>query len=308
MSVIAIGPAVESGFRLIRQRPLPVLLWGLVYVAFGVGSLALFAPVYLNMIARVAALSGVSAPPPPSGVIADALRMQGLGYLLTFASLILRSILMCAVCRAVQKPAEGRFGYLRLGMAEFYLLLIYVGAYLAIMLALMVPTIALAILTIALAAAHALPAAILIDILATLSFVAGLIYLALRFSMIAPMVVEDEKPHLLESWNLTRGHVGALFLVGLCLIGILIIAELIFGALLLFFGAGALGAAAGGLDRLTVFLAQPPEAIFWGLAPYIAVIAAIGVPLTGCAYAIACAPWARAYLDLIGRSPVVRTR
>lgn len=301
MAKVSIPAAATSGFRLIRREPTAVLLWGLAGVGFAIGSIALFGPLYLEMIGvwRAAMLSGGTAAP-PAELGADAFRYQGLSWLLTFAGLILRAVLVCAVSRAVTRPAERRFGYLRLGMAEFFLLLIYVGIYLGFVLGLLIIVLAFALLTAALSLAHAPAAAIAIDAIAVIAGLAGSVYLALRLSLIAPLVVSDEKPHFIQSWRLTRGHAGSLFLLALCVFGIFVVGELLVGAVILALGAGALGSI-GGLARLQDILSRPPAAILADLAPWLAGVAIIGVPLAGCAYAIMYAPWAKAWLDLTGR-------
>lgn len=299
---VSVDGAVLSGFRLIRREPAAVLLWGLCAVVFSIVSLALFAPVYADMIGvwRAALLEGAAAAPPP-GLAADGLRIQGLSWLLTIASLILRAVVVAAVCRAVQRPQDRRFGYLRLGMAEFFLLLVYVGVYLAAMVAIVVVVIAFTVMTIALGMAHALPVAIGLDVLGAIAMLVGAVYLGLRLSLIAPMVVADEKPHLAASWSLTRGRVATLLLIGLCLVGIFITVELVVGGLFLVAGASLIGGI-GGPDRLAAVLAQPPATILTRLAPWLAALAVIGVPLAGAFYAIMAAPWARAWLDLAGRA------
>ena len=224
---VAVDAAVLAGFRLIRREPLAVLAWGLVAAVFTIASVALFAPVYADMLSvwRAGLIHGPGYAPP--GLAADSLRFQGLSWLLTIASLILRAILVAAVCRAVQRPNERRFGYLRLGMAEFFLLLIYLGFYLATIVAMLLVVFVFAVATVMLSLAHAWPAAVVLDVIGGLAAIVGLIYLALRLSLIAPLVVADDKPHLAASWSLTRGHAGALFLVGLCLIGMVIAAEML---------------------------------------------------------------------------------
>jgi hypothetical protein len=130
------------------------------------------------------------------------------------------------------------------------------------------------------------------------AMIVALFYLLLRFSLVGPMMVDDGKFHLGESWTLTRGKVGSLFVIGLLLILILLLAEIVVLAVLIAVGSVGLGAAAGGLSHLDVFFQQPPQAMLSKLAPLLVVFAVLWVPLVGCAAAIMGAPWARAYRDL----------
>ncbi len=294
---VAVDAAVLAGFRLIRREPLAVLAWGLVAAVFSIASVALFAPVYADMLSvwRAALNHGPGhAPPAPA---ADGLRFQGLGWLLTIASLILRAVLVAAVCRAVQRPNERRFAYLRLGMAEFFLLLIYLGFYLAAIVSITLIVFIFAVATFVLSLGHAWPVALALDIVGGLAAVVGVIYLALRLSLIAPLVVADDKPHLAASWSLTRGHTGALLRVGVYLFGLIILAQLLIVGLVLAVGGGAL-AGVGGMAGLIAGLASSPDTMFSHLAPYLAGLAIAGAPVAGCLYAILSAPWARVFLDL----------
>jgi hypothetical protein len=123
-------------------------------------------------------------------------------------------------------------------------------------------------------------------------------YLALRFSLVGPMMVEDGKFHLGESWALTRGNVGALFLIALVLFVIILIGEIVLGILLFALGLGALAAIAGGLQNLPTLFQQPTLAMLERISPLIVIVAVLWVPLIGCVSAVMGAPWARAYRDL----------
>ena len=306
-SKIGIDAAVLSGFRLIRREPLAVLAWGLVYVLFNLACFALFAPVYLNAFANARAMAGAAAAG-PSALTADALRIQGLGMLLGVVGMIMRAIQTCAVSRAVLRPGDRRFGYLRLGTAELCLALIYLGLYFATLIAVLVLVMAFSLLTAALYLAHALQVAVVLDLLAFVAAVSAAIYVSLRLSLIAPLVVEDEKPHFARSWIITRGHAGALLAVALCLFGILIAMEVLLVGVLLFVAAAHLSTLSQGAEgsaRVTAFFARSPAAILSAILPYVAGLSVIAVPLAGAAWAIIAAPWARAYVDLRRASPAL---
>ena len=112
------------------------------------------------------------------------------------------------------------------------------------------------------------------------------------------MVVDDGKFHLFESWTLTKGRTGSLFLLALCLVAIIVAAEVVLGAVFLTLGVGMLGAAAGGVQNLAAFFEQPPRVFLPKLAPLLAIVAILWIPIVGCFMAIMGAPWARVYRDL----------
>lgn len=296
MAELSIGAAVGSGFELIRHRPLEVLAWGLVYTAFLLAMFAMLAPTYAGMFSQMlaASRSGVETTPDLSGMM----RMQGASMLFNLAIYFVISVLNCAVFRAVLRPGDRRLAYLRLGAAELFFFLLMVGAGIAVIVALIVAAIPVALIVGLLVVSHAGAAAILVGIACAAALVVALIYVALRFSMVGPMMVEDGRFHLFESWTLTRGRAGGLFLIGLSLFGIAIVGEIIIGVVLLAAGAGMLGAAAGGWANLPAFFERPPGVILPSLAPLLGLIALLSIPFYGAIMAIFGAPWARAYREL----------
>jgi hypothetical protein len=145
---------------------------------------------------------------------------------------------------------------------------------------------------------HLVWAAVIVGIAAAIAAIGALIYLGLRFSMVGPMIVEDGKFHLGESWTLTKGHVGSLFMIGLLLVVVALVAEVVLVIVLVAVGAGALTAIAGGMSNIPVLFQEPPQVLFARLGPILVVAAVIWVPFIGGMAAIMAAPWARAYRDL----------
>ncbi len=296
MAELSIGAAVGSGFELIRHRPLEVLAWGLIEVAFVVAAFALMAPAYAGLYSQVltAARSGVEATPDFGRV----LQAQGAGMLFRLASYFVGAVVYCAAYRAVLRPEDRRLAYLRLGTAELFFFLLMVGGALVFVIALVILVLVGALIVGLLVASHAAIVGVLVGIVGGAALLVGIVYVALRFSLVGPMIVEDGRFHLLESWALTRGRVGHLFLIFLCLVAIAIVAEVILGGVLLTLGASLLGNAAGGLENLPVFFQRPPTAILSSLTPLLFVLGLIGIPLSGAVVAVFCAPWARAYREL----------
>jgi hypothetical protein len=303
MADISVGAAVGAGFGLIGRKPLAVLLWGAIQVAFLAALIAMFGPIYFDILKQAAqqAQAGGSAPD-PSAMMPRMMLMQGVGYLFNLLSLLINSVLYCAVFRAVLHPEQSAFGYLRLGAAELFLIILTVAGSIALGVGLLIAIIPVAIIIGLLVATHLVIVAVLVGVIAGLALFVGLIYVALRFSLVGPMMVEDGKFHLFESWTLTRGKAGSLFLVGLCLMGVLLAAEFAIYILLFAVGAAVLGLAAGGFGALPAFFSQPPGVILFKLSPILVILLVLGVPLAGCAMAVVSAPWARAFRDLVPAS------
>jgi hypothetical protein len=114
------------------------------------------------------------------------------------------------------------------------------------------------------------------------------------------MIVSDGKFHLFDAWALTKGKTANLFLMALCLLVIVVIAETVIGLIMLILGAGVLGGMAGGFENLPTFFRQSPQALFQSLTPVLALAGLLWIPISGAAVAVMGAPWARAYRDLVG--------
>jgi hypothetical protein len=141
--------------------------------------------------------------------------------------------------------------------------------------------------------------------LAVLVLVLGLIYIAARFAFVVPMMVDDGRFHLFDAWSLTKGKVGSIIVIGLCLMLIGLVLGVVIETLFIGLGAGALGMAAGGFNNLRTFFTQtPPQQIILALAPSLILLALLTIPVQGCATAIFYAPWARAYRDVVPTSPI----
>jgi hypothetical protein len=294
MAEIAVGGAINEGFSLIRRHPGSVLLWGLARMALAAGVVALYAPVYFSIIQ--AARSGAGAAAFQSNP--QFLAMQSLSYLVNVLQILVSAVVSCAVFRAVLHPERSQFAYLRLGATEFFVAVLLLGAGFVVGIGLIFVILIAAIVIALLAVMHLVWAAVIVGIAAAIAAFAVLIYFGLRFSMVGPMIVEDGKFHLGESWALTKGHVGSLFMIGLLLVVVALVAEIILIIVLVAVGAGALTAIAGGLNNIPVLFQEPPQVLFARLGPILVIAAIIWVPFVGALAAIMAAPWARAYRDL----------
>ena len=300
MAELSIGDAVGSGFQLIRRRPAAVLLWGLVELALAAATAGLFGSFYLDVISQVLANAQSGATTSSPEVMGRILSMQMSSYLLSLVSMFVRTVLYCAAFRSVLRPDDSRFGYLRVGAAELFLFIILIGVYIAAIVALVVPLLVAGVLVAGLVAAHAVAAAVIVGIVASVALFVGIVYVALRFSLVGPMTVDDGKFHLFDAWALTRRHAGGLFVLALCLFAILLIGEVVVGLVALLTGISLLSSLAGGLSHIQIFFHQSPAVILASLAPFLLGAAVLWIPLTGCMFAISGAPWAKAYRDLSG--------
>jgi multisubunit Na+/H+ antiporter MnhC subunit len=300
MADVDINGAIGAGFSLIRRRPLAVLAWGLVEaIAFGV-LLAGYIPFFGFMagLAHDADANGGAASQAESlQLVRGMAGVFGFVFLAFIVMIVIRAVVTSAVWRAVLHPERSAWAYLRLGVAELYVLLLAFAAGVAGQLILL-PAMPLEFVVIGLAVAHQYVAAVIVAILGVVAIFAAVIYFALRFSVLGPMIVDTGRFAFAEAWALTRGMAGRLFFVGFGLFCILLVLEALLAIAVGGVGLFGLTAAAGGLDSVPALFHQPPATIALKLWPLAAVWILGAIPVGGGFTAIVLAPWARAYADL----------
>ena len=281
MAKINVGAAIGAGFGLIRRRPLTVLAWGVLPVVLQTAVLLLLAPNLIPFYAQLfqaMAAGGVPAPiTPPAGLM----QMQGWVQLVNLGQLLLYAVIYCAVYRAVIRPEQSAFAYLRLGRSEFFVMALMFVMFIATFVGLLVILIPLGIIVGIVAVVSHSPAVTIAAALPVyLVALVALFYFGLRFSLAGPMIVADRKFHLFESWTATRGQVGRLFLVGLGMFGIgLVIETLVLGAMLAFAAAAIFSY--GDVGQLLASFEKAPMAVATRFWPFLLVYLALMIPVGG---------------------------
>ena len=304
MSGISVGAALGEGFGLIRRRPLAVLAWGAILVGLQVATFALFAPYYLAVYGAIFESLAQGAGPLPVAALSspEIRRMQSLLQLFNIVQLFVAIVVYCATFRAVLHPERSAFAYLRVGAPELFLAVLSVAGFVALVIALVIAIIPVSIvLGIVIAASHGAGAMALTLVLIPIVLLAMLLvvlFVGVRFAFVGPMMVEDGKFHLFESWTLTRGRVGSLVLMALGLFAMFLLVDIVLLALFIA-GGVAIVQSIGGLGPAAALLHGSPQALLAKLAPVLVIYVVVHVPLAGCLAAIAGAPWARAYRDLL---------
>jgi hypothetical protein len=299
MAMVSVEEALSSGFSLIRRKPGAVLVWGLLQTAVVAAYYDVVFWWVSKMVSRFpVAGTGVVAGAPPVGpeAMATILQGQAVVYLSLFAMMIVYSIVLCAALRAMLSPADDSFAYLRLGMTEAIFVFAWLVFLVLVIIAEFVAAIPLMLIVATLVASKATAAAVAVGVIGGIAFLVGIVYLHLRLGLAWPMIVDTGKFRLFESWTLTRGHAGSMFLIALVLLSGLLILEAVLGLAGLVFGAGLMGG--WGSPASTVDM---PRA-FARLEPLLLVVAVLSVPLLGAVLAIFTAPWAYLYRRLGGEA------
>jgi hypothetical protein len=187
-----VGSILGGAFRLLRQHPLSVLVWAILYLVgiFAIGLLRiLIAPV---------------DPANLAGAIGAALLSQGL-------ALALVAVLITAATRATLHPYKRGACYLRLGANELrvfaLLLLLTIASMVVTFLLTLANGFLLGLLAwlVPAAATGWLGAALL------LAELAGLLFVQLRLSIALPLTYLYETITVDEAWAQSRGHFWSIF-------------------------------------------------------------------------------------------------
>ena len=200
---MSVGSIVSGAFRLLRERPGAVAAWGLVYLAVVVGMLFATRP-YVE--AQTAAMTRND----PAAMMAS---MQSFGVLMlaNLVSLGVFMVLFTAAMRAVLRPLDPGFAYLRVGMDELRVIalsiLFLIGFYFAFIIAALVVALVAGIFAIAGGAA----AGIAVGGIGLALLIAAAVWIEVRLSLVFPLTLIRGRFVIGESWRLTKGRFWTLF-------------------------------------------------------------------------------------------------
>jgi len=286
--------ALFAGFRLIRREPVAFLVWCVVCFALGVAPQLLALSSMMEALVAMSTAGGDAFGPEMMAAQQKMMRFAPLTYLSSFALMLL---IPTAVFRAVLRPDERAFMFMKVGPGEWWFLIVAVAyfiAYFVGFIVFMIPwmlMVGLGALLTQLGAIGAL-LTVLLMLIGMPALFGGLIWWLLRFSMAPVMAFAERTFRFTESWRFTRGHAWKMFLVAL---GGFVLTAIAYVVVL---GGIVLGA---GLNLATIAadVAQDPGGL----------VAAIGLPwlvvgvlatsvLTGGYYVIWAASWADIYRQL----------
>jgi hypothetical protein len=211
--------AVFVGFRVVREHPAALGFWALFALALSFAVTCLLVGLMGHDLAKLPDLEALAARDPAAALATMARLAPAYASILAVA-LIFNAILGAAMIRAVVRPGDDRFGYLRLGADEVRLLglelltlLVFFGVYIGLSL---VAGVALGLIV-----AVARPAADLGIVLVFVGLAAAMTYIAVRLSLAPALTFQTRRLSLFGSWTLTKRHfwpVLATYVVNLYLI------------------------------------------------------------------------------------------
>lgn len=295
MASFNITDAALSGFGVIKRNPLAPAVWGLVQIALVAAPLLLMLPAMIELFGLAAHAAQTEQEPEMAQIMAIQSRMMTVSPLSWLGQLVGTGLIIGAVFRAVLSPGENRWFFMRFSMAEVMLVAVSIVFKILLAVAILVGVIIVAIAGVALYQASE-AAGIIAGVVGALVMVGVAVWGGLRFSLSWPMSFDRKNFLLFESWPLTRGQAGGLFLMGLLnVILVIVIQSIVFGVVLGV--AAALLFGVGGLDVTNEAEFFKPETLK-GLIPWGIGLMVISGIISGYLTTIMAAPWAAAYKAL----------
>ena len=192
--MISAGTVIDGGFRVIREHPPAVAVWGLVYLVLAVATTFAMRP-FMD----------------PEAMVNNMGSMMGQMILFQLFTFIVFMVLMTAAMRSLVRPADQGIAYLGLGMDELrvmavtllMIILFYIGL-------IVIAGVAFALIAGSAAAGGAAIGGVgtLVIVLIAVPLA---IWLLVRLSLVTPLTLLRRRIVIGESWRLTRGHFWPLF-------------------------------------------------------------------------------------------------
>jgi hypothetical protein len=301
MSRFSPSDAALEGFRLTRERPWAVLAWaGARLVISGATMLAYIASGGRAAFDEVAALQASGRVLTPEATEALLGRIAPSFLLFSLVGLFSYALFYTAVLRAVLRPQDKAFAYLRLSLDEARQFALAVILFLVFFCASFLVALAWSV---GAALAHG-PGALgtLVQLLAGLGLAGALIYAAVRLSLAAAMTFSERRLVIFASLPLTRGQVWSL--LGAYVLGsVLTLVVILLAAVIFMFVVGAIGLAQDGATGFSALMdmAQSQASTLSGmLGPLQLAKLVFNALLTTLGFVILTAPSAAIYRELKG--------
>ena len=211
-----IGRVIGGGFRLLREKPAAVAVWGLLYMLAVVGMTLLMRPF---MTTQMQAIGG-----DPQAALANMGATMGRLFLFGLIFFVLYVVLMTAAQRAVLQPERRGFFYLRLGMDELRLLaltfIFVIGFYIGLVVVAIVLSLIIGLLAAATGSFGLAAGLMFVEFIAMFGFV---VWFCTRFALAFPLTLLRGKIIIGEAWRITRGRFWQLFAAFLVVFLIMIV-------------------------------------------------------------------------------------
>ncbi|WP_396592856.1 hypothetical protein [Brevundimonas sp. R86498] len=294
--------AAFEGFRIVRRKPLSLLWWGALYAVLSLASLAamvLNADAWIEFIrlSEEMEAAGNNAQADPGQVMA---MLGTLGAAMTSfiwlmpLQLVVTSVLTAAIARAILRPSDCAFGYMRLSMDEVRVFVVTLVVLLALF-AIYIGCIIGVGLLIGVAAAIGQSWAGLLVIAGILASICLMAWLAVRWSLAVPITVAERRMAFFDSFGLTKGRfwpmLGMAILAGVMAVVIGLLSLIVIAPLSIMSGASMFAGVASD-DPASLFEA------YRTFNPWMIVTALLNAGVYALTVSVLYAPFSAAYRDI----------
>ncbi len=306
MAEFSAADAALTGFRIVWQRPRAVAWWAALQF---VVTLALTAFVTVSAGPAQARLSAIGLQPPadPTQMLALFAQLAPTIVVLLAFSLVFYAVLYAAMNRAVRRPQEDRFGYLKLSSDELRQLgLFALMAAAGFVLYWIVAFAALLIVVVVGLASGGAPSAgeAMLLLILIPAVICVFVFFGVRFSLASPQTFATQRINLLGSWGLTRGRFWPLLGTYLIAFGLNLVVVLL--TLAIAFALAAI--AGGGFGALTGVTQTDPTSLAGVFTPVRLVYTAVTAIGTALSWPVTMTPPAAIYRAIAGESPAATSR
>lgn len=241
--------AAFAGLRFARARPKTIAIWAAIQIMIG-----LIITLWMTVAAGPALMHLIALnaqrPPDPAASLAALRQVSPMYAGLILFDLAFYPIVYAAMCRALLRPNDDRFAYLRLGgdeLRQLGLMALYIVSFIGVYIAMIIVTVVLVIISaIVVGLAHLSPSPLmaLIALPIVLAIFGGFIFVGVRLSLASPLTFATGRVDLFGSWKLTRGRFWPLFgtyLIAMVLAFVGCLAFLVLVAIVGLFSGGGFG-------------------------------------------------------------------
>jgi len=197
--MVTVGSIVRDTFQFVRSNIVAILVWSLPLLVTALLMMTMMRPVYEAQLATLQ--TGATVAP-----------SLGPAFWLGFPLMtILFLVILAAGFRAVLRPEDSRFFYLRLGMDELRLLGLGLLLVLIALLLEVVTVIAVIIVGFVLGLVLGKVVAAVVSGIIGIAIGCAFVWAAVRVSPAGPLTIVERKIDIGAAWRLSRGHFWTLF-------------------------------------------------------------------------------------------------
>jgi hypothetical protein len=215
MANFSASDAAFAGFAFVRRRPQTVAIWAIALLVVSMGFSALILNQFGPLLDKLATVppETLQDPTKAMAIYRQFLPLEGDAFLF---SLVFYPIVFAAMNRAVLRPGESRFGYLRLGADELRQLglmvsfiVLGIGAEIIVIIGVTILSVFVGVLTHVASQNDGLT---LLSVLVVYLIMFGLcVFAGVRLSLASAQTFATRRINIFGSWTLTKGRFWPIF-------------------------------------------------------------------------------------------------